>query len=293
MTCTRRLVSWLAYPTAIMGAVVVHIICVNNGVSLQIATFGPILCGCFLITLLELTFPHRDSWLADREDVINDSTYMLLVQILLPQFFGFLVVIALLGNLQMNGMTLDAFWPHTWPVYFQALLMMVTADFMRYWVHRLAHEWPPLWRLHAVHHSPHKLYWTNVGRFHPFEKLIQYLFDALPFIVFGVSGEVLSLYFVFYALNGFFQHCNIELKMGFLNYIISGPELHRWHHSMLTEESNHNYGNNLIIWDLLFGTWYLPRERLVGALGLVNRNYPMDFFRQLASPFSRGLDKAK
>ena len=131
MTCTRRLVSWLAYPTAIMGAVVVHIICVNNGVSLQIATFGPILCGCFLITLLELKFPHRDSWLADREDVINDSTYMLLVQILLPQFFGFLVVIALLGNLQMNGMALDAFWPHTWPVYFQALLMMVTADFMR------------------------------------------------------------------------------------------------------------------------------------------------------------------
>ena len=153
MTSTRRLVSWLAYPTVMMAAIVVHIICVNNGASLQIATFGPILGGCFLVTFLELKFPHRDSWLADREDLVNDSSYMLLVQIVLPQFLGFLVVIALLGNLQIHGIALDVLWPHTWPVYFQALLMMVTADFMRYWVHRLAHEWPPLWRLHAVHLS--------------------------------------------------------------------------------------------------------------------------------------------
>ena len=117
-------------------------------------------------------------------------------------------------------------------------------------------------------------------------------YDALPFVVLGVSPEVLALYFVFYGLNGFFQHCNIEMRMGFLNYIISGPELHRWHHSKFGEESNNNYGNNLIIWDLLFGTWFLPSDREVGDLGLINRNYPLGFMHQLGTPFVGGLDKA-
>ena len=80
--------------------------------------------------------------------------------------------------------------------------------------------------------------------------------------------------------------------MGLLNYIISGPELHRWHHSNQIEESNTNYGNNLIIWDLVFGTWFLPKNELVGDLGLQNRNYPMDFRAQLKTPFIKGLDKA-
>ena len=113
----------------------------------------------------------------------------------------------------------------------------------------------------------------------------------MPFIILGISEKVLALYFIFYAINGFFQHCNIKIHLGPLNYIISGPELHRWHHSMRIKQSNNNYGNNLIIWDLLFGTWYLPRSKQVDQLGLINRNYPMGFIKQLKSPFISGLDK--
>ena len=67
--------------------------------------------------------------------------------------------------------------------------------------------------------------------------------------------------------------------------------LHRWHHSKLIEESNRNYGNNLIVWDLLFGSWFLPKDRRVGDLGLINRNYPLDFASQMKTPFISGLDK--
>ena len=169
--------------------------------------------------------------------------------------------------------------------------MMVIADGLRYWLHRLAHEWEPLWRFHAVHHSPHKLYWFNVGRFHPIDKGLQIYLDTIPFVLVGVGGAVLGLYIVCYAINGFFQHCNIDLRLGPLNYLISGPELHRWHHSMVKHESNRNYGNNLIIWDLLFGSWYLPIEREVQDLGLVNRAYPTAFLEQLRVPYISGADK--
>ena len=53
-----------------------------------------------------------------------------------------------------------------------------------------------------------------------------------------------------------------------------------------------NYGNNLIIWDRMFGTRFLPPGRDVGDLGLVNRDYPTSFVAQLRAPFHAGLDRA-
>jgi sterol desaturase/sphingolipid hydroxylase (fatty acid hydroxylase superfamily) len=67
--------------------------------------------------------------------------------------------------------------------------------------------------------------------------------------------------------------------------------LHRWHHSVKIKESNKNFGNNLIVWDLLFGTWHLPKAKNVERLGLINRNYPLGLIDQLKSPFINGLDQ--
>ena len=137
--------------------------------------------------------------------------------------------------------------------------MLVCAELLRYWLHRLAHTWPLPWRLHAVHHSPEKLYWLNVGRFHPLEKAFQFVLDALPFMLLGVREQVISLYFVFYSMNGFFRHSNIRLRYGALNYLISAAELHRWHHSRIS------------------------------AIGLRNRDHPKSFAAQMRTPFLPGI----
>ena len=108
-----------------------------------------------------------------------------------------------------------------------------------------------------------------VGRFHPLDKAIQFLGDSLPFLLLGVQPEVFAAYFVFYAVNGFYQHSNADIRLGFLNWIVAGPELHRWHHSTVIAESNANYGNNLIVWDVIFGTRQLPKERTV-SLSLIH-----------------------
>ena len=288
---TKTIIVRISYPFLMGGAVIGHYLCVHNNVNLHIAVYVPVLIAALIITGLEKKLPYRSDWQAKKNDVINDASYMVLIQIILPRFFGFLIAMMLLRTANTQEWTIDSIWPHEWPVILQAMLVLITAEFMRYWLHRFSHNWNPLWQLHAVHHSPHKLYWMNVGRFHPLEKSLQYVFDALPFIFLGVSENVIAIYFVFYAVNGFFQHCNIELRLGFLNYIISGPELHRWHHSKLIEESNNNYGNNLIIWDVIFGTRYLPKDRQVDELGLVNRHYPMNLIEQLTAPFKKGLDK--
>src|SRR5262249_47638381 len=153
------------------------------------------------------------------------------------------------------------------------------------WLHRAAHTWPPLWRLHEVHHQPEKLYTTNVFRFHPLEKSLQFLCDTLPFMLIGIGPEALAFYFVFYAISGLFQHSNADIRLGWLNYVFSGPEVHRWHHSRRIAESNNNYAHSFVVWDIIFGTYFRPRGRTVEELGLVDSAYPRGFWRQLQAPF--------
>lgn len=285
-------VARLAYPGTMAFAVALYYMMADSGFDLKLSSYIPAICGAAIVTLLEIFFPYRKEWQGKKDDVLNDSAYMLIVQIALPVFLTSYIGFSLLELFSSWQATISSLWPHDLPVWQQAILMLLAAEFLRYWLHRASHEWPLLWRLHAVHHSPHKVYWVNVARFHPIEKTLQFLFDSLPFILMGVSGQVLGLYLVLYSINGFFQHCDIKVRLGFLNYIVSGPELHRWHHSKFPKESNQNYGNNLIVWDLLFGTWFLPTDREVGELGLPNREYPMSFARQLKTPFIKGIEQA-
>lgn len=285
-----RAVSAGSYPAVMLLGFALYAGLIALGVSVTIASYCAALTGAALITAHEVGLPYRTAWRPGPGEIGTDAVFMITVQIALPFLLTISAVVALSDFLIANGYTVGDFWPHDWPVWAQAGLMLLAADFVRYWMHRAFHRFTPLWRFHAVHHSPHRLYWLNVGRFHPIEKAIQFAVDAAPFALLGVAPEVLAAYFVFYAINGFFQHSNCRVRLGPLNYLVSGPELHRWHHSKLPKESDTNFGNNLIVWDLLFGTRFLPRDRDVGPLGLINRAYPTGFLAQLKTPFIRGLE---
>ncbi|MBL4708848.1 MAG: GH3 auxin-responsive promoter family protein, partial [Flavobacteriales bacterium] len=281
----HRYLPWIAYPGTILLAIVCHQWLLGLQQPLLLSTYLPVFMGLVLVALFELILPNLAAWRPESSEINNDLLFMLFVQVALPRLLGFFALIALVEPMRLAGLTIHGWWPHQSSNATQVILILVVAEFMRYWLHRFAHANPLLWRLHGVHHSVDKLYWLNVGRFHPLEKALQFLFDALPFVLLGVANEVIALYFVFYSINGFFQHSNIHLRHGVLNYLISTAELHRWHHSKLTSEANSNYGNNLIIWDLVFGSWFLPPDRKVTTLGLKNRNYPMSFLAQLGTPF--------
>ena len=209
------------------------------------------------------------------------------MQVALPPLVGLAFALVLVEPARGLNLPIARLWPHTWPIWLQAVLMILVVDLLRYWLHRAAHENDTLWKLHSVHHSVEQLYWLNTARFHPLEKTLQMTLDSLPFLLMGVDARVLALYYLAYSTNGFFQHCNIEVKYGFLNYIVGSAETHRWHHSRVPRESNANYGNTVIIWDLVFGTWYLPPTRDVQDLGLQDRAYPKSFWSLIRAPFVR------
>jgi sterol desaturase/sphingolipid hydroxylase (fatty acid hydroxylase superfamily) len=275
--------SW-HYPTVVAAAFVLFAALQASGAPLVVSTYLPIVATAVVVTLLEAWFPHRSEWQPDRGEVATDLTFMAVVQLALPPLAGFLFTYALIAPARALDLPIAGIWPHGWPIWAQAVLMVFAVDLLRYWLHRAAHENATLWRLHAVHHSVEQLYWLNTARFHPLEKGLQMLLDSVPFLLMAVDARVLSLYYIAYSTNGFFQHCNIQLRYGVLNYLVGSAETHRWHHSREPREANANYGNTVIVWDLLFGTWALPREREVGRLGL-HEPYPKTFVGLMTAPF--------
>lgn len=285
---SKRIVILLSYPYALCTSYVLfHYL--SRFVLTEVAAYIAVLFGAIVVTLHELTIPCRDEWNPNWREVANDAAYMVVCQVLFERLLTLVALFVLVRLGDSNSWQVTGVWPHHWPVWLQGVAMLLIGDFARYWMHRGFHRFHWMWRLHAIHHSPERLYWLNVGRFHPIEQVLQFAVDALPFLLLGVGTDVLSVYFVFYAINGFYQHSNCSVRLGWLNWIVAGPELHRWHHALDTSESNHNYGNNLILWDVIFGTRYLPREQSVGRLGIPAEHYPPDFLRQMAAPFNGRL----
>lgn len=278
--------AWIVYPAVMTGAYTLFVALRAAGAPLVAATYLPIVLTAAAIAAAEWRWPYRQAWVPGRDEVRLDITFLAVVQLMLPPLVSLLFLMAIVQPARALQLPVQAWWPHAWPVWAQVVLMILAVDFLRYWLHRAAHETDLLWRLHKVHHSVEQLYWLNTSRFHPLEKALQMLLDSVPFVLMAVDPVVLSLYYLSYATNGFFQHCNIDLRYGPLNYVVGSAETHRWHHSREPREANANYGNTVIVWDLLFGTWFLPADRSIGALGLHQR-LPASFRALMAAPFRR------
>jgi hypothetical protein len=67
--------------------------------------------------------------------------------------------------------------------------------------------------------------------------------------------------------------------------VVASAETHRWHHAAEPAIASCNFSNTTIVWDLIFGTWYLPRGRSIARVGIQDRSYPKGFLRQMAAPF--------
>jgi sterol desaturase/sphingolipid hydroxylase (fatty acid hydroxylase superfamily) len=280
-----RVLPYAWYPIFVAAAVIAFGAMLGSDLPLALATYAPVALVAAAVIALEVWFPERFDWRPRFSDVKADAAFMGLVQVALPRGLAVISVLALSGWIHISAPS--AWWPHAWPLAAQIIAMVLAVDFLRYWLHRACHAFGPLWRLHEVHHSPEILYALNVGRFHPLEKALHFLFDTVPFLVLGVAPEVIAGYFLLYSVNGFFQHSNLRLRYGWLNYLVGSAETHRWHHARDPRRAACNFSNTTIIWDVVFGTWYLPEETVVDDIGIMDKAYPKGFCSQLVAPFRR------
>lgn len=239
------------------------------------------------VAILERLVPHSRKWLASHGDLPADAGHSLVSAVAIPELLKpFIHAAGVASAAWLSAQFGHGLWPHAWPLASQLALALVVGEFGQYWVHRLEHEWNWLWRFHATHHSAPRLYWLNAGRFHPVDYLLQFVAWYWVLVAMGAGIEVIVLFSWFTAIHGIFQHCNLPVRIGPLNWVFSMTELHRWHHSRTVKESNANYGATMIVWDIVFGTRFLPHDRQppeeIGIADLPA--FPGGYFAQLLSP---------
>jgi sterol desaturase/sphingolipid hydroxylase (fatty acid hydroxylase superfamily) len=289
VTGPERIVGALTLPAMLVASIGGAMLLMSRGFGAATAAGLCIAASYVPIALLERLFPYDREWSHSKGDLGLDvawfTTNSVLNRVLEPPILAATVA----GGASLSAFAGMHLWPIDWPLLAQLVLALIIAEWFEYWVHRLMHENEFLWRFHALHHSAPRLYWLNAVRFHPVDTLALSIGKLLPLALLGAPAAVFALVNVFSAVHGSVKHANIPARIGPLNWIFSMAELHRWHHSPLMDEANHNYGGNLILWDVVFGTRYLPNGRRPPSnVGLADSpgypQYPSDYIGQLMAP---------
>jgi sterol desaturase/sphingolipid hydroxylase (fatty acid hydroxylase superfamily) len=281
----RSLITYALFPTAFVAAQATAGWAVSAGWSYGLTLLAITLSTIVLIAIFERVHPAHPEWNKAQGDIVTDLWHGVVSNVTLPELLkmGLLATLVTLGPETGGGLGV---WPEQWPLLGQLALALIVGQFGEYWAHRLLHTVPLLWRFHAVHHSPERLYFLNAARFHPVDISLLFLVGLTPLFVLGAGPDLMLLMMTWISVHGLFQHCNIHLRLGPLNYIFSMAELHRWHHSLNLEEANRNYGNNILFWDLVFRTVYWPKDKDASAtIGNNIPGYPKGYLAQLKAPF--------
>lgn len=145
------------------------------------------------------------------------------------------------------------------------LLLFLLTDFVWYWYHRLAHEINLLWMVHVVHHQSDDFNYTVSARITVLQSVVRTGFWAvLPLI--GFPAGMITAMLLIHGLYPFFIHTRVIGKLGILEYILVTPSHHRVHHASNEQYLDKNYGDVLIIWDKLFGTFQKEEQAPVYGL---------------------------
>jgi len=150
------------------------------------------------------------------------------------------------------------------------ILLFLATDLVWYWYHRLGHEINLFWAAHIVHHQSDDFNYTAAARITVIQAVFRGLFwSILPII--GFPAEMITVLLLIHGTYPFFTHTQLVGKLGWLEYIIVTPSHHRVHHSSNPEYLDKNYGDMLIIWDKIFGTFAEekaePKYGLTKSLG--------------------------
>jgi sterol desaturase/sphingolipid hydroxylase (fatty acid hydroxylase superfamily) len=213
------------------------------------------------VQLLELVFERHEGWRINRGELATDVFYVA---------FGY-GVIGFLSETLINSPLRDLKaelgiatpWLAASPFLVQVVVVLFTFELGQYWMHRAMHNWTPLWLTHAPHHhitqlnamkgfigNPIELFLISLGVLALLDVDLNALFAAIT------TGGVIATY----------AHANVKadppIWYGFFFTTIRNHSLH--HTATSYEDTRCNYGNSVIFWDRVFGTYKDGESAIVG-----------------------------
>jgi sterol desaturase/sphingolipid hydroxylase (fatty acid hydroxylase superfamily) len=253
--------------------------------------------GCFLgiftvIALMEIIVPRRPLIIKKSLRWFGNLSVQL-VNGVLPRLLFPILPVGMAALWSQKGLGLLNIAPL--PAATAFLISLLALDLAIYAQHILLHRIHFFWRLHRMHHTDMDLDLTSALRFHPLEIVISLLIKMVVVAILGPPAVAVLTFEV--LLNGMamFNHGNFQIPEKLdacLRKIIVTPDMHLVHHSILRQESNHNFGFNLSWWDRLFGTYQAEPEAgregmIIGLTGFLDVRYAR-LGKMILNPFEKG-----
>ena len=111
----------------------------------------------------------------------------------------------------------------------------------------------------------------------------------MPIFLLGFPQDTIFAYLIFVSVQSTLIHSNIRMNAGWLRYVVVTPQFHHWHHASDAEAIDRNYTAHTPLWDLLFGTWHLPKDRWPVTYGTV-KPVPGGMLGQLLYPITGSVE---
>lgn len=279
ITFVGLLLRYTAHPVLLVAALATVIVALQIEARLPLVTVGFVAVAFGYLALVERIIPYDRAWLPEAWEWRRDGLYYLLTMV-----SGGLARVVILA-----AGTLVAPLHTSLPLWLEIPVAMLTLSLCSFTFHRLSHRVPWLWKLHGVHHAPPKVNVANNNVNQFLDVVLHNVATQLPLFLLGLSQPAVFAATVFKAAQGYGVHANIDVKLGWFNYLLVTPEQHRLHHSSDPRDAGH-YAADLPFWDLLFGsfTWTPTRApAMVGLQDAASFPSPRSILRSQVHPFRR------
>ena len=253
--------------------------------------YGFWLFVCFgLFSSLAEIFPSNKGQKLIRANVGTDLVYWFLAPVVYMQVVQWIAVaisyvffwnIIEAREFRIKGLALFS----DLPIYLQFIISLILMNIAEYATHRWLHG-KSMWKFHVIHHAPTELDWLSGTHVHPVNMLVHSIATGTLVTLLGFSPIVFILRFPFDLLYAVMVHANLNWTFGPLRYIFASPVFHRFHHTGVAEGGERNFAPTFSFVDLIFGTFYMPKDRLPANFG-VAETIPEGFMGQLMYPFRK------
>ncbi|HMS21492.1 sterol desaturase family protein [uncultured Sphingorhabdus sp.] len=238
------------------------------------------------VQLMEFVAERHVGWRINRQELLTDLFYVLLG----------LTAISWVSDTFAHGpleeakiaLGLSTPWMMELPFLVQVAIVMLLIEFGQYWMHRWMHNNAFLWSTHAPHHHITQLNAMKGYVGNPIELFLISLsvialldFDKAPmFAAFNSLGVI-----------SFYAHANVRADPPqWFSFFFTTIQHHSLHHTAESfEDTRCNYGNCVILFDRMFGTF---REGESAIAGQDDRKR-LTIREQFLFPFQPWIDRRR
>lgn len=276
----RRAFDYAIFPGLVALSIFLAQLLLRHGVPNLLATPAAVSVLTVLIVILERMHPE-----SDHHRRLDQPLFVEAAHFVFSFELGYGIALLLCEGLQ-RLLGLAPRWPTSWPMPVQIIVALLVYEGTSYWQHRALHAKDRLFRFHALHHSGSRLNFVRAVRFHAVDIGTASFVAYIPLVLLGTQEDVFTILGVLLSALGMLQHANIRMRTPWwLDRLVCTPAVHRLHHSRVRSESDRNFGNTVMLFDMLFGTYGAPDRPAPDEVGIADDPVPRGFIAQVISPF--------